>query len=386
MSLKQKIIFVSLTCLMAVLLCVPAKSAAQQGKKPQGVKTIVIDAGHGGKDAGACYGKGAAMVKEKDIVLDVALQLGEMVKKNLPDVKVVYTREKDVYPELWERSALANKVDADLFVSIHVNSVDGKAPSGVETFVMAAKNEEGSLKTVMRENDVVLYEKDYEEKYQGYVPGSPESYIIFSLMQYVNLDQSIDFASMIQKQYVKNLSLHDRGVRRGSLLVLWTTKMPAVLTEIGFLPNDGDRKLMTSKEGKKKIVTSLFNAISEYKAKVEGNTKPLQLSIEASADDAGAGSTTTTAAKPASNIVYRIQVCTSPTKVANSNATLRPYKGEVITERKAGKVYKYFVGECHTYQEASAKQAEVRKTTKDAFMVAFEGDKQISVSDARKKE
>lgn len=405
-------LFVRTTLTLVVLLCVPCVASAQN---PHGVKTIVIDPGHGGTDAGCVWGK----TYEKDIVLAVGLQLGEMINKNLPDVKVAYTRKKDVAVDLGKRGELANKMKADLFISIHVNSSDYKKganpPSGTETFVMGAKNTQANLALVMRENDVIVYEDNYKEKYEGYEPGSPESFIIFSLMQYVNTDQSINLAQTIQKQYNKNVGFRDRGVKQASLIVLWKTTMPSVLTEIGFINNPKEREYMCSKAGQKKIATSLFNAISEYKAKLEGNSKPVIIDAShepattvadaigspitpaaapeprASAAQSTKTATTKTAATSdkwtfgSSKVVYRVQIYSLPKKLSLEGRELRPFRGRV-TQRKSGNNYKYYVGGESTYTKALELQKEVRKTVKDAFLVAFDGDKQITIGEARKLE
>ena len=409
MKVTLRKIFVCTTLASIFLLCIPCTIRAQ---KAHGVKTIVIDPGHGGKDAGCVWGK----TYEKDIVLSVGLQLGEMIKKNLPDVKVVYTRDKDVFVDLYKRGELANKVDADLFVSIHVNSADVKkgqsAPSGTETFVMGASSADKNLDVAMRENDVIIYEDNYEEKYQGYQPGSPESFIIFSLMQYFNTEQSMNLANILQKQYMRSNMGPDRGVKQRGLLVLWRTTMPSILTEIGFIVNEKERKVMTSKEGQKKIATSLFNAISEYKGKIEGNSNPVIIESDPYADTYYADETATTAATSfeatapttslqniesnvttsdkwtfdgsSDKIVYRVQIYSVPKKLSLEGNELRPFRGR-ITERKVGNSYKYYVGSATTYEKALELQRDVRKRVKDAFLVAFDDGKQISVSEARER-
>lgn len=409
MKVTSHKLFVCTTVAICFLLCIPHIVFAQ---KPHGVKTIVIDPGHGGKDAGCAWGK----VYEKDIVLDVGLLLGQMIDKNLPDVKVVYTRNKDVFVGLAERGDLANKVGADLFVSIHVNSVDLKKgqtpPSGTETYVMGPDKAQQNLALAMRENDVITYEDGYNEKYQGYKPGSPESFIIFSLMQYANIEQSINMAKAIQKQYVKSSMTPDRGSKQANLLVLWRTTMPSVLTEIGFIVNEKERRMMTSKDGQRKIAASLFNAISEYKAKIEGNSNPIVFDTDY--DDMAATvsssatnttsyerqeSATSTNQSPArqgsvttsdkwtfgnEKIVYRVQVYSVPKKLSLESRELRPFRGRV-TERRVGNSYKYYVDSASTYDKALELQREVRKTVKDAFLVAFDGNKQITISEARKQ-
>jgi N-acetylmuramoyl-L-alanine amidase len=245
-----------------------------------GVKTIVIDAGHGGKDPG-CHGK---IYQEKDVALAVALKLGHFIETNFKDVKVVYTRSTDVFVELQERAAIANRAKADLFISIHCNSAcvrDKKLKrdvcrenvNGAETFVMDVKNEQGSLNLAKRENSAMLLEDNYVEKYEGFDPNSDESYIIMSMFKDTYLDRSLGFATSIQKQYCQKVGRCDRGVKRASLWVLWRTLMPSVLTEIGYLTNPEEERFLGSDKGQDYVASGLFRAFREYKDNLEGVTK-----------------------------------------------------------------------------------------------------------------
>jgi N-acetylmuramoyl-L-alanine amidase len=245
------------------------------------VKTIVIDAGHGGED-GSTHG---AISKEKDIALEVALKLGKAIEESLPDVKVVYTRKTDVFVKLYERINIANKEKADLFISIHCNSMpnikqryvnNGKAyyrtipnpvPRGTETFV-SGFGRLAEQDAAVRENASILLEKDYKDNYEGFDPKDPESYIIFSLMKNVFREQSIKLASLMQDEYVKSGRVN-RGVQEKSLAVLARAGMPAVLTEIGFISNPEEEKFMNSAEGQAEIVKNILNAIIAYKKQIE---------------------------------------------------------------------------------------------------------------------
>jgi N-acetylmuramoyl-L-alanine amidase len=244
---------------------------------PFGVKTIVIDAGHGGKDPG-CHGKKHL---EKDVALAVALKLGKYIQENMKDVKVVYTRTTDVFVELQERANIANKAKADLFISIHCNSAcfrDKKTKkdickdgvSGAETYVMGIKNEEGNLNVAKRENSAILMEDNYVQRYEGFDPDSDESYIIMSMFTDTYLDRSLSFAAKIQKQYSQRVGRIDRGVKRASLWVLWRTSMPSVLTEIGYLTNPEEELFLGSDTGQEYIASGLFRAFREYKDEIEG--------------------------------------------------------------------------------------------------------------------
>lgn len=247
--------------------------------KPPTVKTIVIDAGHGGKDPG-CHG---LLYSEKNIALAVALKLGKYIEDNLKDVKVVYTRKTDVFPSLIERAEIANKAKADLFISIHCNSAcyrDKKTKKewckpevqGVETYVMGLSNEKGNLSVAKRENSTILLEKDYEKNYEGFDPNSDEANIIFALYQNAYLENSLNLAAKIQKQYKTRAGRSERGVKRASLLILWKAAMPSLLTEIGFLTSPDEEKFLGSEKGQDYIASSIFRAIREYKNEIEGTT------------------------------------------------------------------------------------------------------------------
>lgn len=231
------------------------------------IKTIVIDAGHGGKAVGA-MGKYSS---EKKVTLQVALRLGKAIKANFPDVKVLYTRTSDVFVENAKRTDLANRNKADLFLSIHCNSMPNKpnraSTKGVESFV-AGFGRIDEQDVAIRENADILLEKDYKTKYGGYDPKDPESMIIFSLMKNQFRDQSIKFASLIQNEYIASGRI-DRGVKEQNILILQRAGMPAVLTEIGFISNPQEEKYMNSAAGQDEIVKNIVSAIRNYKKQVE---------------------------------------------------------------------------------------------------------------------
>jgi N-acetylmuramoyl-L-alanine amidase len=258
--------------------------AGYNPKKPGTVKTIVIDAGHGGKDPG-CNG---VKHKESEITLAIALKLGKLVEENLKDVKVIYTRKTDVFIELEERAQIANRNNADLFISIHCNAaakfiyvknskgkkvkkeVTNPIPYGSETYVMGIKNEKGKMEVAKRENSVMLMEDNYEKTYNGFDPNSDEAYIIMSMWTGAFLEQSARFASSIQKEYISKAGRIDKGVQRQSIWVLWRTAMPSVLTEVGFLTNPEEEKFLGSDKGQHYMATALFRALRNYKNEQEG--------------------------------------------------------------------------------------------------------------------
>ena len=251
------------------------------------VRTVVIDAGHGGKDPG-CHG---AKYKEKDIALSVALKLGHYIEENIKDVKVVYTRKTDVFVELQERAEIANRAKADLFICIHCNSacvrdkklkrdVCNEEAHGAETYIMGIKNEKGKLDVAKTENSAILLEDNYVKKYNGFDPNSDESYIIMSMFTDVYLTQSLSFASKIQKQYGTRIGRVDKGVKRASLWVLWRTYMPSVLTEMGFLTNPEEELFLGSTKGQDYMASGIFRAFREYKDEIEGIVKKYDDEVE----------------------------------------------------------------------------------------------------------
>ncbi len=236
---------------------------------------VVIDAGHGGHDTG-CLG---AKVKEKDVALAIALKLGKFIEINFPEVKVIYTRKTDVFVELHERAEIANNAKADLFICVHCNSacyhdqkkkkdVCNQEINGVETWVMGLHKSEANLEVSKRENDVVLLEKDYTKKYDGFDPNSPEANIIFSLYQNAYLDQSLRLASFVQNE-VEKKGREERGVKQAGFLVLFKTYMPSVLVETGFLSCPSEEKYLSGTKGQNEIAESVFNAFKNYKASIE---------------------------------------------------------------------------------------------------------------------
>ena len=234
-----------------------------------GIKTVVIDAGHGGHDVG-CIGSSS---KEKSIALSVALKLGEMIEQKFPDVRVVYTRKKDEFIELHERAGIANRAKADLFICIHCNSGASSA-YGPETYVMGLHKTADNLSVARRENSSVLLEKDYKTKYDGFDPNSAEANIIFTLFQNAFMNQSIAFASKIQNEFEEYAGRNNRGVKQAGFLVLYKTTMPSVLIETGFLTNRNEEKYLLTEKGQSDIAGSIFRAFKEYKIDMEGEESP----------------------------------------------------------------------------------------------------------------
>ena len=232
-----------------------------------GFTTIVIDAGHGGKDPGNL----GRISKEKDVSLDVALKLGAILKERFPDVKVLYTRDNDSFPSLYGRADFANKNNADLFISIHCNSEPGDRAYGTETWVMGLHTSAKNLEVAKRENSVILLEENYEQQYEGYDPNSPDSHILFTLYQNAYLENSLKLAQGIEDQFKQRVKRRSRGVKQAGFVVLWKTAMPSVLVEIGFLSNRNEERYLNDDYGQTLIASGIFRAVRDYKKEIEAN-------------------------------------------------------------------------------------------------------------------
>lgn len=250
--------------LLSTMLILPSFSTQAPKQAIDKLQTIVLDAGHGGKDPGC---NGANEVWEKDVTLAVVKKLGKLIEDSLSDVKVLYTRKTDVFINLWERPKLANKNNADLFVSIHCNSNNNTSPQGSETYFMGLHKTDGNLDVAKRENEAVIFEEDYKsnEQYGGFDPNSPESDIIFTLVQNAHMVESSRFSSIVEKKSTNFTSIKSRGVKQAGFLVLWQAAMPSVLVELGFLTNSSDRAILKTSAGQDKVAQGLFASIVEYK-------------------------------------------------------------------------------------------------------------------------
>ncbi len=235
------------------------------GVRSYKIDKIVIDPGHGGKDPGT-HG---TMSKEKDVALGIALELGRIIQDNLPDVQIEYTRQDDSFPELYERADVANKMDADLFISIHANWVANPSVHGTETYVMGIDKLDENFKVVSRENSVILLEEDHEEKYDGFDPNSPESYILFSLYQSAYQENSLRLAQKIEDQMETRVGRRSRGVRPAPFLVLRKTSMPSVLFEVGYLSNQKEEKDLNDRLNQVYIASGIYRAFRDYKKELE---------------------------------------------------------------------------------------------------------------------
>lgn len=347
------------------------------------IKRICIDAGHGGKDPGAV----GAKAYEKNIVLSVALKLGKQIEKTYPDIKVVYIRKTDVFVELTERTRIAKSQKADLFISIHANSLDvkknpkGKGVRGVETYVLGANNSEHNLQVAMKENSVIHYEDNYSMKYEGFDPSRAESYILFSMLRNVHQDKSMILASMIQDNLVKTSSVTDRGVCQGPLWVLKDVAMPAVLVEVGYISNPDEERFMASESGQNKIVNGIFKGFQAYKERVE---KKVALNIENTVPERYDEEEQTESEEVADDsLVYAVQVASGSNPVQETSGLCPGYK---VSELKCDDRYRYYVAPSADYGEVREKMSKIKSQVKDCFIIAIYKGRLISVSEARKLE
>ncbi len=250
-----------------ILLCILflAVISAEGQKKGTAIKTVVIDAGHGGKDPGTIVGQ----AREKNIVLDISLKLGKYVQQNHKNIKVVFTRDNDFYVPLMDRAQIANKINADLFISIHANYCENPTINGTETYVLGLHRTEDNLNVAKKENSVILLEDDYSKRYEGFNPNLSESYIMFELIQDTYLDQSLQFATILQSNFKELAQRHDRDVRQAGFLVLRETAMPSVLIETGYLSNKKENSFLLTDEGRSEIAHSIYGSLLNYLNKLD---------------------------------------------------------------------------------------------------------------------
>jgi len=270
LNIVQPVRNIGFTALFLAIILLNSSNA--QNQKEFKIKTVVIDAGHGGKHPGTS-GK---YTIEKNITLKVALKLGKLIEDSFPDVKVLYTRKTDVFIGLAERARVATDNHADVFISIHANSLPPTTPDarkqsiyGTETYVMGVHVNEENFEVAKRENSVILLEENYQEKYQGFDPNSPESYILFSLNQSASIEGSLLLASKIEKEFGKKPGRKSRGVKQAGFQVLWMTTMPSVLVEIGYLSNTKEEKELNDDKVQDSLASSVYRAFKDYKNEVE---------------------------------------------------------------------------------------------------------------------
>lgn len=371
--------------------------------------TLVIDAGHGGHDAGAC----GAFSKEKNINLNVALAFGKYVERNCPDVRVVYTRKTDVFIPLNERANIANKAKADLFISVHTNALPaGRIARGFEVYTLGMHRAADNLAVAKRENSVILVEKDYKQRYQGFDPNSSESYIMFELIQDKNMAKSVELARMIQQEVCASADRPNKGVHQAGFLVLRATGMPSCLVELGFITTSDEERLLNSKNGIDAHARGLYNAFVRYRKKHEGVGAKFEEKVKVAEDTENTeySEKTVPAEKPApaetvapvekvaptekvvatentapanDAPVFKVQIMASDTRLKLNDPRFKGQQG-IDSYAESGWV-KYTVGATTDYNEI----VELRKTLSEkfpqAFIVAFKNGAKMDVREAIKE-
>ena len=340
------------------------------------LKTVVIDAGHGGKDPG-CHG---GYANEKTVCLNIALKLGEMIKKKYPNIKVVYTRDRDVFIELNERANIANRAKADLFICIHANAAS-PAAYGSETYVLGLHRTESQQKVAERENSTIFMEDDKGAKYKDF-DLSPDAIIARQIQLSVFLNQSISFADKLQKEF-KRLGRYDRGVKQAGFLVLYKTTMPSVLIETGFLTNPNEEKFLGDMEGQQKMASAMFTAFEQYKNELEGVSSKTTNSIPVETNDPFTQEQSTETNDQLNKVVFKVQIETSETQLP---PTAAKFKGLTVFEYRQDNLYKYTVGSFEEdFKAANTYKNELRSTGfAHAFVVAFQNGERINLEKAIK--
>ena len=331
---------------------------------------VVIDAGHGGKDPGGV----ANGYREKDVALNVSLLLGKLLSNT--EIKVVYTRKTDVFIGLWKRGKIANNAKADLFVSIHCNTVNNSKPYGTETFVLGLHANKQNLEIAKKENAVILLEDDYKERYDGFDPNSEESVLGLTLLQEENLDKSFSLAAEIQQNFSQNLKRKNRGVKQAGFVVLHQTYMPSVLIELGFLSNKNEGKFLNSKMGQQQMAKEIAKAITKYYQQLKANTV---VSQSVNIDDSISNTYLPNETGTEEEVIFKIQIASSKNKLKAKSYNFRGLKN--IERVKVGSYYKYYYGITSNYQEVkNALLKAKKKGYSDAYIAAFKNGEKTSLS------
>lgn len=357
--------------------------------------TVVIDAGHGGHDPGAVGKRG----KEKNINLNVALKLGKLIRQNCPDTRVVYTRERDVFVPLHKRAEIANDAKANLFISIHTNSVASrnKNINGTETYTLGLHRTQENLEVAKKENAVILIEDDYKQRYAGFNPNSSESYIIFEFLQDKNMAQSVSFATSVQKCF-RNANRTDKGVHQAGFLVLRATSMPSVLIELGYITNPTEEAFLMSEQGSATLAKSIYRAFLNYKG---GKVSSTQLTAEADSSPIPAEEDTASEPQPqkptprkqttarqstastsvSGKPVFKIQILTSSRKLPSKS---KQFKGLTpVDSYEENGTIKYTYGADTNYNKIlRLKRTKVDSKFKDAFIIAFKDGQKMNINQA----
>jgi len=426
---KNRIYFVLIAFWWAFFQPGTAATGVLWGQQTSKVFVVVVDPGHGGKDSGT-KGTGRTKIYEKDVVLQIGKKVKKLLETMDPSIRVVMTRSTDRFIGLRQRAEIANKMKADLFVSLHCNANPNKNVRGSETYVLGIHRNKDNLEVAKKENAVIKLEDNYKVKYKGFDPDSPETFIGLELMQEEFLEQSILLASLIQKEYQKRVHTKNRSVQQAGFAVLRLTYMPSVLTEVGFLSNPEEEKFLHSKEGQDKIARSVAEAIVTYKKLILDNTQLSQtpsLPDKTVAEETSHNHHTSSSHSSRSNMPEKNnkppvskdkpktakaspeqstpakEVSASPPSSVNCGGcffsvqiamsgkripvTSSRFKGlDPVFVKKMGGAYKYFYGRETHFEAAKRKLAEARrKGFKDAFLVGFKDGKRVRVGEILKK-
>ena len=417
--MKKRLVLIGCTMLLLTVTAVAANKKF----------TLVIDAGHGGHDAGAI----GAITKEKAINLNVAMAFGSLVERNCPDVKVIYTRKTDVFVPLHTRADIANRNKADLFISIHTNALPkGCISRGIETYTLGMHRAADNLDVAMRENEVILYEKDYKQRYQGFDPNSSESYIMFEFIQDHNMAQSVELAKFVQRRLCSSAGRQDKGVKQAGFLVLRETSMPSCLIELGFISTADEERFLHSADGVSRLGQGIYQAFLDYRRKYNSSkktkivqeledaregrepaaglsdniptkpnadsivaavptspkptvqepappVKPVESPKPASPSQLVNLSQSTQPAAVSSAPIFKVQILASSYKLKATDAQL---KGQNADYYEEGGLYKYTVGASADYNEIYQLRKSLVDRFPQAFVVAFKDGKKMNVQEA----
>ena len=346
---------------------------------------VVIDPGHGGKDSG-CVG---ALTNEKTIVLDVSKRLQSLIAEGLPDVKIVMTRDNDRYITLQDRASIANKANGNLFISVHVNSVDKRnrrrqTIHGASVYTLGLSRSESNLSVAMRENSVMELEDDYTQAYQGFDPKSAESYIIFELNQNNHINRSIEFANAVQKELISTAGRADKDVRQDGFWVLWATSMPSVLIELDYICNPESERFLHSDKGKDKLAKAIYNAFSSYYThhkdeahgpRVGKQVPSIKSMKEPDEKSEKKRSTASSSAAPLKGVTYHVQILSARKKIPDGDHEIKGVPD--VNFFRQGKFYKYYSGSFKTQDEAKKHLSQMKKRFPKAFIIKLRDGKPI---------
>jgi N-acetylmuramoyl-L-alanine amidase len=403
-SVTKSSTYQRLALVLIALMAIPQSGFQPAARMSDQVRTVVIDAGHGGKDPGN-LGTRRYKKTEKDVSLAVALKVEQYIKQRFPEIKVVMTRRDDSYPTLHERTVIANRAQGDVFISIHCDAAENRSAYGSSTYVMG-KDHDDENRVAMRENSVILQE-DNQDVYEGFDPTKPESYIMLTMFQYAFIQQSVELAQTVQNAFRNDVGRKDRGVKQQPLYVTSRTAMPSILIELGFLTNSAEEDFLITEEGQDQMAQAIARSFAQYKVRREGGSAPEpKPDVEKPAvklpepspqvvetapkkPEASAPTETITAPVPnepttsvaASDVYFTVQLSVSGLLKSTSESPFDALRG--VFHVKDGRLYRYLYGRYASRDSAHGALQEARqKGFPDAFMVAYRGTSRITLDEA----